>query len=312
LLLAGYANAQAPLVAAHPAAWQAGASGQVTLSINTGDLLLVFCDPYPKVFATPSDTAKDTFNAFPTALSTDNSNVQGFWARSSTTNPALPVQCITATNVTSNQIYTAVLTGAGDPTGFAFAGSSGSATGTVQSKPGDVVVAMGMSGSGYVLNSAGWQTLSILNNNLLTYQNVSGPVTASFPTPTVWNLVLVDVPPVITAPVITLKQVTFKWTDGTPIAGSVQINQLQNTTNAIIKTFPIDASGNITGTVSLDLSQPDPLNLSFLLLDPTGNVIGTVQEILPKAMFTGVTNIVASLSLDKTTLAIRGYTWASQ
>lgn len=105
---------------------------------------------------------------------------------------------------------------------------------------------------------------------------------------------------------------TLVWDDGTPITGSIQVNQMWGTVNTTLAVFSLDPSGGLSGPVVFDVGQTDPLIISFLLIDPTGKTVGTVQETVPKVMFANVTKAQASLTVNKTTLALKGFAWASQ
>jgi hypothetical protein len=198
LALSGRAKAQTPVVGSHPAAVTSSAKSSVTVSANAGDLIAVFCVPDPTAAMLVTDGAGDTFTAFPVPVSHDSASIQTFWARAVSASTSLVVSCVASAVLSYNQIYTAVVCGAGTPTAVAASGTSGAASATIGSLAGDLVLAMGESGS--VSNSTGWTALSKLNSNLLTSEATAGAVTASFSASGAWNLVLVDIPPAVVAP----------------------------------------------------------------------------------------------------------------
>lgn len=106
--------------------------------------------------------------------------------------------------------------------------------------------------------------------------------------------------------------VTLLWDDNSPIAGTVQVQQMIGNVNTTLTTLTLNVSGNIKGPVLLDLSQTDPIIISLTLTDPTGKFLGLVSENVPKAMFNGVAKVVASLTVSRTTLTLKGISWVSQ
>lgn len=65
--------------------------------------------------------------------------------------------------------------------------------------------------------------------------------------------------------------VKLKWDDGTPVAGQVAVAQETSTdppASTSLGSFPLDANGAATGSVSPDLALP--LDFSFTLINPTG------------------------------------------
>jgi hypothetical protein len=313
LITAIPASAQTPAVGSHSAAVNSNAAVSVTLSVKQGDLVIVFCVPDPTAAAAASDGAGDKFNALPVAASDDSASVAAFWARAATTSLSLTVTCKAPSPVSYNQIYAASISGGGIPTAVPAAGSSGAASGTIGSISGDLLLAMVESGS--VTNASGWIAVSTLNSNLLASKAAAGAVTASFSASRAWNLVLVDIPPAsvpLPPPVGINLNATLLWDDGTPITGSVQIQQAETNVNTTLAAFPLDTNGSLSGLVTIDLTQPDPLVIQFVLIDSAGKTIGTVQEMVPKLMFVGVTKAVASITVARVSLALRGIAWASQ
>lgn len=105
---------------------------------------------------------------------------------------------------------------------------------------------------------------------------------------------------------------TLSWDDKTPIAGGVTIAQMIGSTNTTLQSFALDSTGSLAGPITVDTTQPEPLTLTFVLTDPQGNTVGSITQVVPKAIFAGVTKCIGSLTLSKSTLALKGYTWASQ
>jgi hypothetical protein len=70
----------------------------------------------------------------------------------------------------------------------------------------------------------------------------------------------------------------LKWDDGTPIAGTVLVTQ-EISTNPVVSqslgSFPLDANGTTTASLTPDLTQP--LTFSFALIAPTGFIVGTLK-----------------------------------
>lgn len=126
------------------------------------------------------------------------------------------------------------------------------------------------------------------------------------------NVVLTSAPATLPVLQSVALSATIIWDDGTPITGSIQVNQMWGTVNTTLAVFQLDPSGGLSGPVVFDVGQTDPLIISFLLIDPTGKTVGTVQETVPKVMFANVSKAQASLTVNKTTLALKGFAWASQ
>jgi hypothetical protein len=87
---------------------------------------------------------------------------------------------------------------------------------------------------------------------------------------------------------------TLTWSDpgqpddGSPIAGSVQVSEYNPPSNAVWNTLGTatpDASGNISGTVSLSTNFADFPTIQFVLLNAAGVQQGIVQQGAPGAMF---------------------------
>lgn len=116
---------------------------------------------------------------------------------------------------------------------------------------------------------------------------------------------------VVSRPPISLS-ITLLWDDGTPISGTVQIQQMIGTVNTALTNLALDNNGVLNGPVTLDLTQTDPLIISLVLINPTGTQLGFIQENVPKAMFLGVTRAVASLTISRATMTIRGSSLVTQ
>lgn len=103
---------------------------------------------------------------------------------------------------------------------------------------------------------------------------------------------------------------SLTWDDGTPVAGSVVLAQLigSNSTNTL-GTFPLNSSGIGSGSVKIDLTQPDPLTLQVSLLGPNNVPVGTAATFqVLKAMFpASATGINAKIVLTKATLTIKTF-----
>jgi hypothetical protein len=302
LMFAVRSYAQIPPISSHPAS----ATGSVVVAVAQNDLILVACAPFPKTTAVASDSAKHVFTALPSVDSADNAGMFGYWTRA-TAAGSLTLTCTPGATVKSNQIYTAIVKSVGDLTAVPATGTSGPAVANIASAPNDLVLAFVESGS--VTNTPGWTIISNLNSNLQASQIATGPTAASFTVSSGWNLLLVDLTFVATP--INLSG-TLIWDDGSPIQGSVQINQMKIGVNTILNVYPIAADGTFSGPLSIDFSQTDPLVFQIILFDATNTRIGTIQETLPKNMFTNVTKAVASLTIRKGNKTLQNYAWASQ
>lgn len=100
---------------------------------------------------------------------------------------------------------------------------------------------------------------------------------------------------------------TLVWDDTTAIQGDLQIQQQIGTNSfQILADLAPDANGAVSGTVSVDMSQPDPVTFKFILLDTNEKTIGFMQQAVPKAMFSavhGVNNFKIVISKTNLTLA---------
>lgn len=199
LLVSSSLAQQTPVVGLHPAAAvKTSATSSVTVSAVAGDLLIVVCMPSPKGTISISASSGDVFTALPAVTSADSSGMLGAWARAKATSSSIVLTCSVPAAISSNQIYTAVVSQGGNPKGVPASGPSGSATATIASVAGDLVLAAGESGA--VNNATGWTALSTLNSNLLASITATGPTTGSFSASAAWNLLLIDIPPSTAVP----------------------------------------------------------------------------------------------------------------
>lgn len=104
--------------------------------------------------------------------------------------------------------------------------------------------------------------------------------------------------------------VTMTWDDNTPVAGSLTVVQIVGSnTQTILGRFPINSNGTAGGTITIDLTQPDPLSFQVLLVSPTNVQIGSPAAFqLPKLMFSaGARGISANIVLWKATGMIKSF-----
>ena len=103
---------------------------------------------------------------------------------------------------------------------------------------------------------------------------------------------------------------SLTWDDGTPVAGSLVLAQLMApTTPSALGTFPISSNGTVSGTIKIDLSQPDPLTFQIVLAGPTQTTTApqALFQVI-KAMFpTNATGINAKIVLWKATTTIKSF-----
>jgi hypothetical protein len=131
-----------------------------------------------------------------------------------------------------------------------------------------------------------------------------------------WNMALdnftyqaaVVTPP--TSPGALTATIKLTWDDNTPVAGSVTAVQMKGSnTQSILGKFPIDSNGTAGGTITIDLTQPDPLSFQVLLMSPTNVQIAAPAIFqLPKLMFpANAKGINADVVLWKATGAIKAF-----
>jgi hypothetical protein len=102
---------------------------------------------------------------------------------------------------------------------------------------------------------------------------------------------------------------SLSWNDGTPVTGSVTLLQITSSTSQrTLGTFPVSSTGAVNGTVTIDLSHPDPLTFQILLQAPTNATIGSTTFQVLKAMFpVSATGINAKIVLWKETATIKTF-----
>lgn len=103
---------------------------------------------------------------------------------------------------------------------------------------------------------------------------------------------------------------TLTWDDGTPVTGSLALTQITGTNAShSLGTFPINSSGVVSGTIKIDLTQPDPLTFQVVLLSPSNTQVGnSVTFQVLKVMFpASATGINAKIVLAKATTAIKSF-----
>jgi len=103
---------------------------------------------------------------------------------------------------------------------------------------------------------------------------------------------------------------TLMWEDGTPVAGSLSLFQLTGTgSQTQLGTFAINSSGSASGTVNIDLTQPDPLTFQVALIGTNNTAVGApaifqVSKIMFPSTLTGIT---AKIVLSKSTMTIKSF-----
>jgi hypothetical protein len=103
---------------------------------------------------------------------------------------------------------------------------------------------------------------------------------------------------------------SLMWDDGTPVTGSVQLIQLESgATKHPLGTFPIDSTGTGKGTITIDLTQGDPLSFQVNLLSTSGQQVGLPATFgVMKVMFpTTSTGINAKIVLTKASTTIKSF-----
>ncbi len=114
----------------------------------------------------------------------------------------------------------------------------------------------------------------------------------------------------VAAPRTLTLSATLMWDDGAAVAGSLSLLQLTGTSTQVhLGTFVISSSGSVSGTVKLDVTQPDPLTFQVVLLG-TNNMVEappvTFQVI--KVMFPStLTGINGKIVLSKSTMTIKSF-----
>jgi hypothetical protein len=102
---------------------------------------------------------------------------------------------------------------------------------------------------------------------------------------------------------------SLSWDDSTPVAGSVTLLQILGpSSQRTLGTFPVSSNGTVSGTITIDLTQPDPLTFQILLLGPTNANVGSTTFQVIKAMFPATaTGISAKIVLWKATSTIKTF-----
>lgn len=103
---------------------------------------------------------------------------------------------------------------------------------------------------------------------------------------------------------------TLTWDDGTPIAGNLGLSQLTATgTQLHLGTFVIGSSGSTSGTVKIDLTQPDPLTFQVVLIGTSNTTLGAPATFqVSKLMFpSSLTGVNAKIVLAKSTMTIKTF-----
>jgi hypothetical protein len=102
---------------------------------------------------------------------------------------------------------------------------------------------------------------------------------------------------------------SLSWDDGTPVTGSVTLLQIFGpTSQKTLGTFPVSSVGALSGVITIDLTQPNPLTFQILLLGSSNANIGSTTFQVIKAMFPAVaTGINAKIVLRKATSTIKTF-----
>jgi len=103
---------------------------------------------------------------------------------------------------------------------------------------------------------------------------------------------------------------TLTWDDGTPVAGSLNLSQLTGLGSPIqLGTFAINSAGGASGTVNIDLAQPDPLTFQVVLLGTNNTAVGAPAIFqVSRVMFPStLTGINAKIVLSKSTATIKSF-----
>lgn len=103
---------------------------------------------------------------------------------------------------------------------------------------------------------------------------------------------------------------SLTWDDGTPVAGSLALTQITgSTTQNLLGTFPISSTGTASGTIKIDLTQPDPLTFQVVLLGPAGTPVAppAAFQVLKLMFPTSATGISAKIVLSKATTTIKTF-----
>lgn len=103
---------------------------------------------------------------------------------------------------------------------------------------------------------------------------------------------------------------TLTWDDGTPVTGTLSLSQQTGTsTQGSLGAFAISSSGSASGTVKIDLTQPDPLTFQVVLMGVNNAKLGAPAIFqVSKLMFpASLTGINAKIVLAKSTMTIKSF-----
>ena len=103
---------------------------------------------------------------------------------------------------------------------------------------------------------------------------------------------------------------TLAWDDGTTVAGSLNLAQLTGLGSPIqLGTFAINSTGGASGTVNINLTQPDPLTFQVVLLAANNTAVGAPATFqVSRMMFPStLTGISAKIVLSKATTTIKSF-----
>jgi len=157
----------------------------------------------------------------------------------------------------------------------------------------------GFSGA-YTISYAGCSTSGTTQQGSLT------PVTLPCPTPSgelvvtvtstsgqvIFDKVVLTATPVVPIPPQQSINFTFagvlQWSDGTPIAGSVLVEEWNIVNGSVwntLGTMTPDSAGNVGGTTAFSTNFADMPTIRFSLMDASGNSLGSIAQTVPGAMF---------------------------
>lgn len=99
------------------------------------------------------------------------------------------------------------------------------------------------------------------------------------------------------------------WDDGTPVQGSVVLNQVFSpTTHQTIGMFTLSSTGAVQGNVTVDLNHPDPLTFQVTLFGPAHQSVGSSSFQVLKGMFpVTATGLNAKIVLWKENATIKTF-----
>jgi hypothetical protein len=98
---------------------------------------------------------------------------------------------------------------------------------------------------------------------------------------------------------------SLMWDDGTPVSGSLSLSQITGTSTQIsLGTFAINPSGSASGTVKIDLTQPDPLKFQIVLAGTNSTAVFQVSKLMFPSTLTGINGKIV---LSKSTMNIKSF-----